>query len=78
MKKWDIVGPNKRTMSDIEIPTPFSVYKTPCQKKISRISPNFVFHNIWVLSHSMNDLQSKDGYPITVIPIKAKQTIFCA
>lgn len=33
MKKWDIVGPNKRAMSDIEIPTPFSVYKTPCQKR---------------------------------------------
>ena len=33
MKKWDIVGPNKRAMSDIEIPTPFSVYKTPCRKR---------------------------------------------
>ena len=33
MKKWDIVGPNKRAMSDIEIPTPFSVYKASCRKR---------------------------------------------
>ena len=33
MKKWDFVGPNDRAMSDIEIPTPISVYKTPCRKR---------------------------------------------